>query len=204
MRASRTAAARLRSVPWTTKSLSVVRTTRVCSQFHTARTAIAAATAWSRTPTIEAGQPTAIRASPIAPTPSARANGSASTIACRRSSRQTRSHPEVSMRLRLSPTGEKSLVMKQTAQRTALATLVVIALVAAALALWKLKLVIALVFLGMIIAAAMRGGIDALHRRGVPRGVGLALHYIVLAGLIALFLWIVVPRAIDQVQNALG
>jgi predicted PurR-regulated permease PerM len=108
------------------------------------------------------------------------------------------------MRLRLSPTGEKSLVMKQTAQRTALATLVVIALVAAALALWKLKLVIALVFLGMIIAAAMRGGIDALHRRGVPRGVGLALHYIVLAGLIALFLWIVVPRAIDQVQNALG
>ena len=94
--------------------------------------------------------------------------------------------------------------MKQTAQRTALATLVVIALVAASLALWKLKLVIALVFLGMIIAAAMRGGIDALHRRGVPRGVGLAVHYVVLAGLIALLLWIVVPRAIDQVQNALG
>jgi predicted PurR-regulated permease PerM len=94
--------------------------------------------------------------------------------------------------------------MKQTAQRTALATLVVIALVAASLALWKLKLVIALVFLGMIIAAAMRGGVDALHRRGVPRSVGLALHYVVLAGLIALFLWIVVPRAIDQVQNALG
>lgn len=108
------------------------------------------------------------------------------------------------MRLGLSPTGEKSLVMKQTAQRTALATLVVIALVAASLALWKLKLVIALVFLGMIIAAAMRGGIDALHRRGVPRGAGLALHYIVFAGLIALLLWIVVPRAIDQVQNALG
>lgn len=94
--------------------------------------------------------------------------------------------------------------MKQTAQRTALATLVVIALVVAALALWKIKLVIALVFLGMIIAAAMRSGIDALHRRGVPRGVGLALHYIVLAGLIALFLWIVVPRAINQVQHALG
>jgi predicted PurR-regulated permease PerM len=108
------------------------------------------------------------------------------------------------MRLRLSPTGEKSLVMRQTAQRTALVTVVVIALVAATLALWKIKLVIALVFLGMIIAAAMRGSIDALHRRRVPRGAGLALHYIVFAGLIALFLWIVVPRAIDQVQNALG
>jgi predicted PurR-regulated permease PerM len=108
------------------------------------------------------------------------------------------------MRLPVSPTGEKSLVMRQTAQRTALATLVVIGLVAASLALWKLKLVIALIFLGFIIAAAMRPSIETLARRRVPRGVGLALHYLVFAGLIALFLWIVVPRAVDQVQNALG
>ena len=108
------------------------------------------------------------------------------------------------MRLRVSPTGERSLVMKHTVQRTALATLVVIALVAASLALWKLKLVIALIFLGFIIAAAMRPGIEGLARRQVPRGAGLALHYLVLAGLIALLLWIVVPRAVDQVQNALG
>jgi predicted PurR-regulated permease PerM len=94
--------------------------------------------------------------------------------------------------------------MKQTAQRTALATLVVIGLVAIALALWKLKLVIALVFLGFILAAAMRPGIDALRRRGIPRGAALGIHYLVFAGLIALFLWMVVPRAIDQVQNALG
>jgi predicted PurR-regulated permease PerM len=108
------------------------------------------------------------------------------------------------MRLPGSPSGEKSLVMKETAQRAAIATLVVIALVAVALALWKLKLVIALVFLGFILAAAMRPGIDALRRRGVPRSIGLAVHYLALAGLIALFLWIVVPRAVDQVQNALG
>jgi predicted PurR-regulated permease PerM len=94
--------------------------------------------------------------------------------------------------------------MAETTKRVALATLVVIGLVVGTLALWKLKLVIALVFLGMIIAAALRGGIDALHRRGVPRGAGLALHYMVIAALISLFLWIVVPRAIDQVQNALG
>ena len=108
------------------------------------------------------------------------------------------------MRLPGSPSGEKSLVMKVTAERTALATLVVIALVAASLALWKLKLVIALVFLGFILAAAMRPGIEALKRRGVPRSIGLAVHYLALAGVIALFLWIVVPRAVDQVQNALG
>jgi predicted PurR-regulated permease PerM len=108
------------------------------------------------------------------------------------------------MRLPLSPGGEKSLVMDETVKRVALSTLVVIAIVAAALALWKLKLVIALVFLGFILAAAMRPGVDALKRRRVPRSVGLLLHYLALAGLVALFLWIVVPRAVDQVQNALG
>src|SRR5436305_12476868 len=108
------------------------------------------------------------------------------------------------MRLPLSPGGEKSLVMAETAKRVALGTLVVIALVVATLALWKLKLIIALVFLGFILAAAMRPGIEALNRRRVPRGVGLALHYLLLGGLVALLLWIAVPRAVDQVQSALG
>jgi predicted PurR-regulated permease PerM len=108
------------------------------------------------------------------------------------------------MRLPVSPSGEKSLVMRETAKRAALATLVVIALVAATLALWKLKLVLALIFLGFILAAAMRPGIDSLARRHVPRGVGLLLHYLALAAVIAFALWIVVPRAVDQVQSALG
>jgi predicted PurR-regulated permease PerM len=93
--------------------------------------------------------------------------------------------------------------MKETAKRTAVATLVVLGIVAAALALWKLKLVIALLFLAFIVAAAMRPGIEALKRRSVPRGIGLLLHYLALAGAVTLFLWIVVPRAIDQVQSAL-
>jgi predicted PurR-regulated permease PerM len=108
------------------------------------------------------------------------------------------------MRFGHSPTGEKSLVVNETAKRAALGTLVVLGLVAAALALWKLKLVIALVFLGFILAAAMRPGIDALQRRRIPRSAGLALHYLVLAGLVGLLLWLAVPRAVDQVQNALG
>lgn len=94
--------------------------------------------------------------------------------------------------------------MKETAKRVALATVVVIAIVAGALALWKLKLVLALVFLGFILAAAMRPGVDGLNRRRVPRSVGLLVHYLALAGLVTLLLWIVVPRAVDQVQNALG
>jgi hypothetical protein len=38
--------------------------------------------------------------------------------------------------LRASPTGEKSLVMKETAKSVALGSLIVVAIVAGALALW--------------------------------------------------------------------
>jgi predicted PurR-regulated permease PerM len=73
-----------------------------------------------------------------------------------------------------------------------------------ALALWKIRILIALLFLAFIVAAAMRPGVEALRRRGIPRGIGIALHYLGLAGLIALLLWLVVPRAITQVRAAVG
>jgi predicted PurR-regulated permease PerM len=82
--------------------------------------------------------------------------------------------------------------------------LVVVGIVALVLALWKLRVLVSLFFLGLVIAAAMRPGIEWLHARRVPRSVGLAVHYLVLAGVVALFLWLVVPRAVDQVGQALG
>ncbi len=94
--------------------------------------------------------------------------------------------------------------MKQKAQRVALSTLIVIAIVAVALALWKVKLVLALVFLAFILAAALRPGIERLARAGIPRGFDLLIHYVLLIGVVAFALWMVVPRAIDQVQSALG
>jgi predicted PurR-regulated permease PerM len=94
--------------------------------------------------------------------------------------------------------------MAETARKAFVATLVVVAVLAVALALWKLKVVIALVFLGFIIAAAMRPGVDSLAARGVPRIVGVAVHYVVLAAALALVLWVVVPRAINQVGEAIG
>jgi predicted PurR-regulated permease PerM len=96
------------------------------------------------------------------------------------------------------------LLMGETARRTFVATIVVIFTVATALALWKIKLVIALVFLGFIFAAAMRPGVERLAERRIPRPVGVALHYLVVAGAIGLLLWLAVPRAIDQVDKALG
>jgi predicted PurR-regulated permease PerM len=94
--------------------------------------------------------------------------------------------------------------MQDTARKALVASLIVVGVVAAALALWKLRLVIALLFLAFIIAAAMRPSVEWLARRRIPRGVGIIGHYVVLGGLIGLLLWTVVPRAIDQVDNALG
>jgi predicted PurR-regulated permease PerM len=94
--------------------------------------------------------------------------------------------------------------MGDTARRAFVGTLVAVAVVALALALWKLKIVIALVFLGFIVAAAMRPGVDRLAEHRVPRPLGVALHYVVLAGAIGLLLWLVVPRAINQVNEAIG
>jgi predicted PurR-regulated permease PerM len=92
----------------------------------------------------------------------------------------------------------------QTARRAAIATLVAGGIVVAALALWKVRLVLAMLFFAAIIAAAIRPGVDWLARRHVPRGAGLALHYLVLIGLIAAGLSFVVPRALDQVDTALS
>jgi len=94
--------------------------------------------------------------------------------------------------------------MRGIARKAAVATLVVIGIVVLALAFWKLRVLISLLFLGLVIAAAMRPGIEWLHERRIPRSVGVGLHYLALAGLVALFLWLVVPRAVNQVGDALG
>lgn len=94
--------------------------------------------------------------------------------------------------------------MRETARRAFVATIVVVGVVIGVLALWKLKILLALLFLAFTIAAAMRPGVEALRRRGIPRGAGVLLHYAALVGLLGLLLWAVVPRAVNQVQEALG
>jgi predicted PurR-regulated permease PerM len=100
--------------------------------------------------------------------------------------------------------GGETTLMSGTAQRAFIVAVVVGGVVVLALALWKLKVLIALLFLAFIIAAAMRPGVDALRRYRIPRGAGILLHYAVLFGVVGLLLWAVVPRAVDQVQDALG
>jgi predicted PurR-regulated permease PerM len=94
--------------------------------------------------------------------------------------------------------------MGETARRSFVATLVAVAVVVAALALWELKILIALIFLGFVLAAAMRPGIEALAQHRIPRPLGLALHYLGIAAVLALLLWLVVPPAVDQIGQAIG
>jgi predicted PurR-regulated permease PerM len=96
----------------------------------------------------------------------------------------------------------KTLHMQETARTAFVAAVVFVSVVAVALALWKLRLLIALLFLAFIVAAALRPGVDALRRYRIPRGAAILLHYAALAGLVGLLLWLVVPRAIDQIQTA--
>jgi predicted PurR-regulated permease PerM len=92
---------------------------------------------------------------------------------------------------------------RRSVARTALiASVVGVLVIVAALALWELKLVIALLFLAVTLAAAMRPGVDWLAERKVPRSLGVLLHYLVLLGLIALFLWFVLPPLITEVEHA--
>jgi predicted PurR-regulated permease PerM len=95
--------------------------------------------------------------------------------------------------------------MGGTARRAATVTLVAVAIVVAALALWKIRIVIALLFLGFVIASAMRPSIEWLYRRArIPRSVGVVIHYLVFLAAITLFLYLIVPVAITQIDHALG
>ena len=95
--------------------------------------------------------------------------------------------------------------MTGTARKAATATIVAVAIVVLALALWKIRIVIALLFLGFVIASAMRPSVEGLYRRArVPRSVGVVLHYLGFLAAIGLFLYLIVPVAITQIDHAIG
>jgi predicted PurR-regulated permease PerM len=93
--------------------------------------------------------------------------------------------------------------VKETARKAFVCSIVAVGVVVVTLALWEIKVVLAILFMGFIIAAAMRPGVEALQRRRVPRGLGILLHYAAIIGLLSLFFWLVLPRAINQVQEAI-
>src|SRR5207244_1660214 len=89
--------------------------------------------------------------------PPAEEGGTAADHEHRGAHERTREHDGMTARVQLnllahglhaSPPGDKPLAMHSTARRAAVATLVVISIVVVALALWKIRVLIALLLLG--------------------------------------------------------
>jgi predicted PurR-regulated permease PerM len=90
------------------------------------------------------------------------------------------------------------------ARTTFVVTSVGVLTVAGFVVLWKLRLLVALLFLSFMLASAMRPGVERLALYRVPRTLGVLLHYAVFAALIGLLLWQVVPSLLGQVEHAIG
>jgi predicted PurR-regulated permease PerM len=98
----------------------------------------------------------------------------------------------------------RGLTAQEMARRALVSSLVLLLLVILALVVWKIRLVVLLFLLAVVIASAIRPGVEALRQRGIPRSVGIAVHYAVLAALVGVMLLFAVPRALSEVQGAIS
>jgi predicted PurR-regulated permease PerM len=93
--------------------------------------------------------------------------------------------------------------------RVAKATAAALAVAALAFGIWQVRSVLILLLLALTLAAAIRPGVEWLHAHRVPEPIAILLHFLVVGGAIALFVWLAVPPALHQIghaldQNALG
>lgn len=88
--------------------------------------------------------------------------------------------------------------------RVAKATAAALAVVVLAFGLWQVRTVLILLLLALTLAAAIRPGVAWLGRHRTPQSVAILLHFLVVGGAIALFVWLAVPPALHQIVHALG
>jgi putative permease len=88
--------------------------------------------------------------------------------------------------------------------RVAKATAAALAVVALAFGIWQVRSVLILLLLALTLAAAIRPGVEWLGRHRIPQSVAILLHFLVVGGAIALFIWLAVPPALHQIVHALG
>jgi predicted PurR-regulated permease PerM len=81
---------------------------------------------------------------------------------------------------------------------------VVVAVAAVAIALWKLRVVLALLLLGLILGCAVRPFVDWLAARGLRRSVAAAVPLILLAGVVAGGLTVMVPPLLHEARGVLA
>jgi len=84
------------------------------------------------------------------------------------------------------------------------ATAAAIAVGAVAFGLWKVRTVVIMLLLALTFAAAIRPGVEWLHRRRVPEPVAILFFLLTVIGVIVFFFWVAVPPAVHQVGHALN
>ena len=100
---------------------------------------------------------------------------------------------------RTDTTGDRDVTV-----RVAKATAAALAVAALAFGIWQVRSVLILLLLALTLAAAIRPGVEWLGRHHVPEEVAILLHFLVVGGAVALFVWLAVPPALHQIGHALG
>ena len=75
---------------------------------------------------------------------------------------------------------------------------------ALAFGVWQVRSMVILLLLALTFAAAIRPGVEWLHRRHVPEPLAIALFFLAAGGIITLFFWLALPPAIHEVTQALN
>jgi predicted PurR-regulated permease PerM len=79
----------------------------------------------------------------------------------------------------------------------------VIALGAVTFGIWQVRSVVILLLLALTFAAAIRPGVEWLHRHRVPQPAAILSFFLAIGAVIVLFFWAAVPPALSQIQRAL-
>src|SRR5262245_3321167 len=87
---------------------------------------------------------------------------------------------------------------KMTAQQTFRNTLIIIATLAAAYALYTSARILIVLLVAIIVASAVRSSVLWLKNNGVPQGLAIILVYALIAVVIFLLAVVVLPPAISQ------
>jgi predicted PurR-regulated permease PerM len=87
------------------------------------------------------------------------------------------------------------------ASKVALATIFVVLVGVAFWIIFRFRMVLFALFVALVISTAITPGVEWLHRRGLPRPVGVILIYLLIIALLAGFIWLVAPLILDQVAG---
>lgn len=98
-------------------------------------------------------------------------------------------------------TDTSPLLPEWRASKVALATVFVVSVGVAFWLVFRFRMVLFALFVALVISTAITPGVEWLHRRGLPRPVGVILIYLLIVALLAAFIWMVAPLILDQVAG---